>query len=611
MKRLSDAEYRQLKHSDMEQAIKRVREINASDRAVYKETRPITDLKHMIATSAELYKERPAFLVKQSKGAPYTPVSYEHFMNDINALGTALLNRGMGGKHIGIIGENSYEWAVTYLAIVCGVGVVVPIDKELYEEDIRGILTDGEVSAVFFSDKISERIRSIDVNSARRMDMLVNISKADDRESSRDDVLTLEQLLSEGRNLLAEGNRDYLDAQIFRDEMAVLLFTSGTTGRSKGVMLSHWNLVENISLSITLMRIYNTDIFFSVLPLHHTYACTCDFLIPLYSGACVAHCEGLKYIQKNLVEVRPTMFLGVPLLYERLYKNIWKTTEQKGKAKKLKMAIALNRNLQRIGIDISHKLFKDILAVFGGRLRIMISGGAAINPGVIQGFRDFGINALQGYGLTECSPLGTLNPDNNPKNASVGKAFPQTEIRIDSPSEDGVGEICIRGEHVMLGYYKDKAATDQAIIDGWFHSGDLGFMDEDGYLYIAGRKKNVIITKNGKNVFPEELEEHILSLDLVEEVMVWADIAKDKDDTMIIATIVPNWDEAAAYIENCDKDDEETLRRLESIFWEGIDAINNRMPLYKRIKRIVIKPEPFVKNTSTKIKRFEESNKGV
>lgn len=615
MRMLSSEEYRELRRKDMDQALGRVQEIrqNPDPLVAYKETRPIMDLKHMMETSARLYKNRTAFLVKHEKGGKYMPVSYQHLMEDINALGTALLARGFGGRNIALAGENSYEWAVSYLAVVCGVGAIVPIDKELFEDDIQGIIVSSESSVVLCSNKIAERFEDIDEKLSSHFDLIVNIGKSYELTNGRyEKGATFSELIEEGKELLAQGNRDYLDAQIFKDEMAVLLYTSGTTGKSKGVMLSHWNVVEDIIMATTVLYVYDTDVFLSVLPLHHTYACTCDFLVPMYAGACIAHCDGLKYIQKNFAEVRPTMFLAVPLIYERLYKKIWKTAIKEGKDKKLRAAIMLSNKLRKIGIDITDKLFKDILKIFGGRVRIMISGGAAVNPRILEGFRDFGINALQGYGLTECSPMATLNPDIKPKSASVGRAFPRGDVRIDLPNEDGVGEICIKGDFVMLGYYKNQEATNEVIKDGWFYSGDLGFIDDEGYVYITGRKKNVIITKNGKNVFPEELEEHISNMPLVDEVMVWGDDSKVKEDTTIVATIVPDWEEVEHIIGDiADKQDAFVLERVQALLWDGVDAINNHMPLYKKIKHIVVRPEPFEKNTSTKIKRFEVSNRGV
>ena len=423
-------------------------------------------------------------------------------------------------------------------------------------------------------------------------------------EEDTECALSWNGLLEKGQKLLDDGDRRFLDAQIIRDVMSILLFTSGTTGVSKGVMLSHGNIAEDLMAAPTMLKVYETDIFFSVLPVHHTYECTCGFLMPLYKGAAIAYCEGLKYITKNLAEIKPTLFLGVPALFEKLYKKIWKNVRKQGKEKLLKKVIKINNKTKKIGINLGKIFFKDILAVFGGRMRMMICGGAAINPDVLNGIRDFGINAVQGYGLTECAPLAALNPDTAPVASSIGIEFPGIEVTIMDKDDDGIGEICVKGPNVMLGYYNMPELTDETIVDGWFHTGDMGYKDKDGYVYITGRKKNVIITKNGENVFPEEVE-YLLNLSpVVLESMVFEEESENKDDMRIAASIVADMESIEEFYGK-DLTDEQ----IDKLIWEVVDKYNDENPMYKKIRRVSIRRTELKKNTSNKIIRFAEENK--
>jgi len=541
-----------------------------------------------------------AFYQKMSPGAPYETISYRQTLEDVNALGTALIDAGLKGKKIAIIGENSYWWAVSYLAVVCGTGIAVPLDKELSAKDIEGLVAQAEVSCAIITQKHAKTFEPLYKSGETCMKLLVSMDTAADTELA----LSWKQLIAKGRQLLAEGNREFLDAQIITDEMNVLLFTSGTTGLSKGVMLSQRNLVTDLMVAPTVLKVNDWDIFFSVLPIHHTYECTCGFLMPLYKGASIAYCEGLKYITKNLGEVRPTMFLGVPLIMESLYKKIWQNVRKKGKEDMLLKIIKINRQTKKVGINLGKLFFKDILAVFGGRLRIMIVGGAAINPEVLEGIQNFGIQAVQGYGLTECAPMAALNPDTAPNSRSVGKPFPGIELRIDSPDEDGNGEICVKGGNVMMGYYNMPEATAEVIVDGWLHTGDLGHKDEKGYYFITGRKKNVIITKNGKNVYPEELEYLLNKSPFIMESMVFSDESADNEDTLIVASVVIDEEELSQAFEQ-PLSNEERLK----LVWEAVDKINDDSPFFRRIKRVILREEELEKNTSKKIKRFAEGNR--
>ena len=380
----------------MEWAEELVAKINADERAYvkYKESRPITDIKHMIETSAELFGDNVAFMQKDNNNEPYRKILYREALADVNGLGTALISKGLKGKRIAVIGENCYQWATSYLAAVCGTGIVVPLDKELSAEELKNLVIRADVECVLFQKKFEDMFKKMKDSGDTKLNVLVNFTS----EEEKGGVYSWSQLVKEGKKLVEEGNIEFTDAEIDNEAMSIILFTSGTTGKSKGVMLSHKNIAADLMIAPTVFKVFPTDIFFSVLPLHHTYECTCNFLMPLYKGAAIAYCQGLKYITKNLEEVKPTMFLGVPAVFEKLYSTIWKTVKKQGKEDLLKKVIRVNRKTKKVGIDLGKIFFKQITAVFGGRMRCLICGGAAINPEVLDGIRDFGILALQGYG---------------------------------------------------------------------------------------------------------------------------------------------------------------------------------------------------------------------
>lgn len=598
-------DYEDVKALEVRHAKAKVKALNESTDpyVVYKTSRPITDIKNMIETSAELYADNVAFRQKFDPKMPYVEITYKQAMSDINALGTALLNQGLKGKRIAIMGSNCYQWGTSYLASICGTGVVVPLDKELSPSEIQQLVIDADVSCVIFSSNFRDMFLDMKHGGKTSITTLVDFGTDENEE----EVLSWKALIEEGQNQMAQGDRQFLDAEIIADEMAVILYTSGTTGIAKGVMLSHENLADNLMSAPTILNVNTWDIFFSVLPIHHTYECTCGFLMPLYKGASIAYCQGLRYIEKNLKEVKPTMFLGVPVLIEALYKKIWKAIKAQGKEKTLGRLLTANKVTSLAKIDIVGPFTKEIKKVFGGRLRVIISGGAAIDPEVLDFFNSIGITAVQGYGLTECSPMAALNPDTkkNMRSDSAGHLMPGMEVKIVNRDDEGIGEICLKGKNVMMGYYNNEEATAEVLKDGWFHTGDLGYVDGDYFIYITGRQKNVIITKNGKNVYPEELENYLGKIPFIAETMVWGSDGEDgSNETSIIATVTLDEGELAEIL-----GEGFTEEQARDLTWEAIDKVNDELPLFKKIKKVIIKQSDFEKTTGKKIKRFIDANK--
>lgn len=560
--------------------------------------RPIKDLKDMIDSSAMLFAEETAFLVKDKPGGDYVPVKFSQFKNDIDALGTALMDLGLTGKKIAVIGENRYEWVVTYLAVVNGTGVIVPLDRELPTLEIKNLLERAEVSVVVYSSKvgmvIEEAIKGIDsIEFIIGMDTLENDGNK----------LSFKKLIKIGKRLLMEEKRFFIDAKINPDVMCSLLFTSGTTGLAKGVMLSHKNIAANVYNMSKFVDVSNNQVGLSVLPMHHTYELTCHVMTCMYQGCTVAICEGLKYIVKNMAESKATVMLGVPLIFESMHKKVWKKAEETGKANKMRKAIQLSKSLGKFNIKSMKKLFKSVHQAMGGNMQTFISGAAAIDPIVIEDFNAMGLNMIQGYGMTENSPIIAVNKDRYSKAASVGLPMPGTEIKIIDQDENGVGEIICRGDSVMLGYYNNPEETAKVLIDGWLHTGDYGYFDNDGFLYISGRKKNVIVTKNGKNIFPEEVEFYLNKSDYIKEVIVWGLDDDHTGDTVICAEIYPDYD---AIEEGRGKLSEDSIKKL---IKSEIDELNENMPLYKRVKRFELRNEEFEKTTTKKIKRHTVKHK--
>ncbi len=564
----------------------------------YYPVRNIENLKEMLETSCKIYSEKTAYLTKEFGTKEYKEIKYKQLLEDVNNLGTALINRGLKGKKIAVIGENRYTWACSYLATICGTGVVVPLDRMLPKQEIQRCVERAHVSAIVYSDKLKEVIEEI-AKENENIEMFIGM----DRTQTEGKFVSYTELLEEGKKLLEQGNREFLDAKINIEEVAEILFTSGTTSKSKAVMLSQKNIAFNIHQQNQMINIKTEDIFLSFLPLHHVYECVCGFLTPIYKGSAVAYCEGIRYIQDNMKEAHASVFLAVPLVFEKMYKKIWAGIEKQNKTNLVETMVKVTNTLEKVGIHVKRKIFKDIHDQFGGQVRLFIAGGASVNAETSAGYRDLGITTVQGYGLSECSPIVSLNMDTYYKDDAIGLPLVGTEVKIDNVDEEGIGEICTKGDHVMMGYYQDEAATNEVLKDGWFYTGDMGYQDKEGFIHMTGRKKNVLITKNGKNVYPEEIEEVLNNSDYIAESMVYS---KDKgDDIKIVADIIVNQE----FIDAKFKDEPKTKEEIKDLIWQEVKKINQTLVSYKHITEINIREKDFEKTTTLKIKRYLEIKK--
>lgn len=562
------------------------------------EVRHLRDLRDLITQSVELYGERPAFEVKDYNNKHYN-ISYNEYFEQINALGTALIDMGLKNEKIAVSGDNCYEWCLTYMATVMGVGVIVPIDKELLFDDINDILNISDVKLIMCDKKIFKKL------DARKDELKKDLKVYRIRVEKEDGIDVIEDLIERGRKLLAEGDRRFLDAEIDPDALCSLLFTSGTTGMSKGVMLCQRNFVFEVMSAMSVIKISPEDCGISLLPLHHTFESSIILFFAPYCGAKVTFCDGFKYVLKNMKEFNPSIFVAVPLLLETVHRRLMKAIKAKPHGETLfKLGKFLVKAGKKVGLNLKNVFFKEIIDTFGGNMRLIICGAAPINPQILKDFDAIGIQIIFGYGLTECAPLAIINHDRLHLAESVGEPIPGSEAKILDPDPvTGVGEICVKGDMVMLGYYNNPEETAKVIDEeGWFHTGDLGYVDKKGHYYISGRSKNVIVTSNGKNIYPEELEYHLAEDILVGECLVLADKNKNGED-IVGARIYPNFEELK---EQTGKTESEfTDRELHDIFKQTINNVNEKLPSYKKILNFKIRRTEFVKTTTQKIKRFE------
>ncbi len=564
------------------------------------ESRPVTDLKNLLYSGLKLYADHPLFLEKSKGTGKFETILYKDYVKEVEYLGTALVDLGLKDKYIGVMGENRYRWVTSYMAVVNGVGTVVPIDKELPVNEILNIIERCSPSAIIFSGKKSKQIeeaaaQSPDVRHFIGMD--ITPEDADGR------FLSYDAVLAKGKELINGGDTGYTSAEIDAKAIRILLFTSATTSQSKAAKLSHYNIAENLMSMSTIINIKENDRFLSILPLHHTYECTCGFMCPLYRGASIAFCGGLKHIVDDMKESGATVMLGVPLLFESMYKRLWKKAEAAGSADKMRKALKISNFLMKLKIDVRRKLFSSIYNGLGGNIRMFISGAAAISPEVAVFFRSIGLAFLQGYGLTECSPILALNSDIDFVDAAAGKAIPGVEIQIWEPNEEGIGEIVAKGPNIFEGYLDAPETNEEIFEGGYFHTGDMGYMDDEGFVFITGRKKCVIVTQNGKNIYPEEIELLINAYPFVIESMVFGKLVEGSKEEIITASIFPDLEAFDAEFKNSSSE------FVEGKIKEMIREINTKLINYKMVKDIIIRNKEFIKTTTSKIKRYVPENK--
>lgn len=548
----------------------------------------VDTFKELIDRSASLYGDRPAYKLKNKDGV-YYDISYTKLRHDIYYLGNSLISDGYEREKIAVIGANSYKWAITYLAVTCSNNIIVPIDKELMAHDIAKFIGDAGAVAVFADDKIITELKEELGEGVRLISFGGTVCESFD------------EYFEKGRAAYKNGVKSLNDVTLDKDALASLIFTSGTTGTSKGVCLSMYNICSDILATAGVVKINPDDQLLSVLPIHHTYECTLGFLMILYSGACIAFCEGLRYLMRNMEDVKPTVFVTVPLMIEKIYGRIMKKLDDK---KGGKFIFGVGKAAAKIGKsvglrDLDRKIFGEILNAFGGRLRLLITGAAALDPRVAEDFIRMGIDIYIGYGLTECAPLVIGNHDKLMLPDSVGTPLPGVEARIHNPDDLGVGEIWVRGPMIMQGYYENQKATDEVLTeDGWFKTGDLGTVDENNCYKITGRCKNVIVTKNGKNIFPEEVEYYLNSSPVIEESLVFG--AETNDEMTVSAKIYPNYEQIKKNLKRQELTGEEIRQQIA----EAIKEVNKKLPNYKKITEFDIRESAFIKTTTQKIKRY-------
>lgn len=560
------------------------------------ETGNLRNFKELLERASSLYGDKIAYeFKKQPSDTEITRITFSQLQRDVTSLGTKLMDLGLGEKRIALIGNNRYEWCVSYLAVTTGNMVIVPLDKALPASEIKSLIHRSKADAVIFDSKYEDVFLELQKEANHNLKHYICMD-----EPKNPNFTSYTNAIKEGEKLVENGDIRHKNASIDYRQMGIMLFTSGTTAQSKAVMLSQYNVCSNINGMPHFVKMYPTDTLLSFLPLHHTFECTISFLYGnLYCGATIAFCDGLKYIVKNLAEYEVSVFVAVPLMLEMMYKKISKTIEETGKANLINTMKKIANTLLKVHIDIRRVLFKPVLKNLGGKLRLVLYGGAPMEKSTVIGLSSFGIDMVQGYGLTETSPVIAAETDFYKRPGSTGLILCNEEVKISEPNEEGIGEIAVKGPNVMLGYYENEEATEEVLKNGWFYTGDLGYFDKDGYLYITGRKKDVIVLKNGKNIYPQELEFALSKLPFVEEVFVYGKPNKNKDLT-ICAKIVYK---------------EETMKELypdlkeqdyEPKIWEEVKKVNQTLSDFKHIKKITITTEPLIKTTTQKVRRAQE-----
>ncbi len=553
------------------------------------------NIKDIIYNCAEKFGDKTAIVIKHQieKNVEYEDISYNKLLKDINNLGTQYYSMNLKGKRIAVIGKNRYEWILAHLTNLLGGIVSVPLDKDLQLEELENSLIRSKADCIVFDPKILDRIEEIKRRNNTNLQEYICMDRIDGYTYIHD-------LKDEGEKKLNSGEKEYVNFEVDNQCMNILLFTSGTTSKSKAVMLSQKNIASNVYALQCVEDIRPEDTNIAFLPFHHIFGSTC-ILWTLSCGLRNVFPDGLRYIKQNLKEYEVSVFVGVPVLVEGIYKTIMKEVDRQGKTKLIKVVTAISNFLLKLHIDIRRKIFKQILDELGGKLRFVVSGGAPADPKFSKGFNDLGIRTVQGYGLTETSPVIAGEDELHLKTGSVGLPMINDTIEIVNKDENGIGEIRVKGPNVMLGYYEMPEETERVLKDGWFYTGDIGFIDDKGFVTITGRQKDMIVLKNGKKVFPEELEMLVNRLDIVKESMVYG--LPDKDDKNDIDPAIKIvYDKEIAKERYSDKTQDE----LFEIIWNEIKEINKTLPKYKYIKHMILTDEDLIKTTTNKIKRQEE-----
>lgn len=550
----------------------------------------ITDLKDMLNKTNKLYGDKTAYKIR-IEDQKYKTFTHAEVRNMIDAIGTSLISMGLKNKRIAVIGENRYEWEIAYLSIVCGTGIVVPIDKALPKNELRDVIERGEVEAIFCSGKYVEMLKEIKSETTGNLKYIISM----DLEKSKDGIFSEQELIETGKTLLQNGDRSFIDAKINPEEMGIMLFTSGTTSKSKVVALSHKNICTNLMDMGSTLDVNSDDVILSVLPIHHVFECTVGFLFALYKGAQTVFCDGIRHIVKNLNEYHVSVMACVPAIYERIFKNIRKELEKQGKLEEI---LEKEEEYKNATMQDKKEVFKEIHNMLGGNIRLFISGAAALDKTIEERYRLLGLNLVQGYGLTETSPVVGIGSKKYHKIGSIGKTVPSVTAKVVNKNSEGIGELIVKGPSIMLGYFGDEKATKEAIKDGWFYTGDLARIDEEGYIFICGRKKSVIVLKNGKNIYPEEMENLVNQIEGVKESFIFGkQKSNDKEDVKINVKIVFDRERVKKIYQA--NDDQE----IHDALLNKVKEINKTMPPYKAIRGLIISEEPLIKTTTNKIKR--------
>ena len=554
------------------------------------EAMKITDLKDMLKKSGKKYADRIAYQIKIEEGN-YQNITHREVREKIDALGTALMDIGLKDKRIAVIGENRWEWEIAYLSIVCGTGIVVPLDKSLPENELKNLIERSEIEAIFYSKKYEPILENAKNEGIGKLKHLISM----DLQQHTSGIYSQKELIEKGKQLIKQGDKNFTHAKIDNEKMSIMLFTSGTTSASKIVALSHKNLCSNLMDIASVLDVDETDTFLSFLPLHHVFECTVGFLFALYKGAKTVFCDGMRHIPENMKEYQVTVMASVPAIYERIFKLIRRQLEKQGKVEEILEKEEIYRNNS---MEEKKKVFQEIHDMLGGKVKLLISGAASLDAGIEEKYRLLGFNLVQGYGLTETSPVVAMGTKKYYKVGSIGKTVPSVKAKVINTNQEGIGELIVQGPNIMLEYFGNRTDTKKALIDGWFYTGDLAKIDEEGYIFICGRKKSVIVLKNGKNIFPEEMENLINRIEGIEESFVYGkQMSEDKNDIKIFAKLVYNQE----IVENTYKVQGE--ENFYQVINEKIKEINRSMPHYKAIKGITLTQEPLIKTTTNKIKR--------